>query len=109
MSYGLEIYDENGNLFLGSSSTVGRFIGSFVVPAHNGSGTKTTTFQIPASALAKGKPFLWWKQGVSPMVAFRSESDMSNLNVNFSINSTGLVTFTSKVANPDMRVYYGIT
>jgi hypothetical protein len=108
MSYGLEIYDENGNLFLGASSTVGRFIGSFSVPAHNGSGTKTTTFQIPSSALAKGKPFLWWKQVASPLVPFKSNADMNNLNMNFTVSSSGLVTVTSKVTNPVLTVYYGV-
>ena len=108
MAYGIEVYDASGRVLLSSADKIGRFTGYFTIPSHNGSGTKTSTFQIPQSVLNNGRPFIWWKQVPSSLSAFDSESDMYNLNMSYTISESGLVTVTSKVSQPALRIYYGI-
>ena len=108
MAYGIEVYDASGRVLLSSADTIGRFTGYFTIPSHNGSGTKTSTFQIPKSVLNNGRPFIWCRQVTSPLSAFNSESDMYNMNMSYTISASGLVTVTSKVSQPALRIYYGI-
>lgn len=60
--YGIELYDENGDVSLSVSDRLGRFLGSFWV---NGivEGSRTTVFDIPKEHQELGEIFTWFDPG----------------------------------------------
>ncbi len=109
MSYGLEVYDDNGKLILDSSKKVGRFVGSFLVPSHNSTNSRVTTYQIPADIIALGQPFIWFN--ADTMDWFYNKYPRSNNGKTYltsSVNSSGLITVTVSLPVPATQLYYGV-